>query len=55
LLNTIIDINLGLEYRYTKLLSFWTKFSNMTSQPYYMWNNYPSYRFRFMLGFTYAL
>lgn len=54
-LNTTVDINLGLEYRYTKLLSFWAKFNNMTAQPYYIWKNYPSYRFRFMLGFTYAL
>lgn len=50
-----VDLNLGLEYRYTKLLSFWAKFNNMTAQPYYMWNNYPSYRFRVMLGFTYGL
>lgn len=49
------DLNLGLEYRYTKLLSFWAKFNNITAQPYYMWYNYPSYRFRFMLGFTYGL
>jgi len=27
----------------------------MTAQPYYRWNNYPSYRFRVMLGFTYGL
>ncbi|MEX0985863.1 MAG: hypothetical protein WD052_00205 [Bacteroidales bacterium] len=54
-LNTTIDMNLGLEYRYTKLLSFWLKFNNMTAQPYYAWNNYPSYRFRFMAGFTYGL
>lgn len=54
-IGTTLDLNLGVEYRYTKLLSFWAKFNNMTAQPYYMWNNYPSYRFRFMLGFTYGL
>ncbi len=54
-LNTTIDLNLGAEYRYTKLLSFWMKFSNMTAQPYYQWYNYPSYRFRVMAGFTYGL
>lgn len=55
LLETTIDLNLGAEYRYTKLLSFWMKFNNLTAQPYYAWYNYPSYRFRFMAGFTYAL
>ena len=55
LLATTLDLNLGAEYRYTKLLSFWMKFNNITAQPYYAWYNYPSYRFRFMAGFTYAL
>ena len=54
-LNTSVDLNLGAEYRYTKFLSFWLKFNNMTAQPYYQWNNYPSYRFRVMAGFTYGL
>jgi hypothetical protein len=54
-LNTTVDLNLGAEYRYTKMLSFWAKFNNITAQPYYLWNNYPSYRFRLMLGFTYAM
>nr|MDA3822654.1 hypothetical protein [Bacteroidales bacterium] len=54
-LNTTIDLNLGVEYRYTKLLSFWARFNNMTAQPYYMWHNYPSHRFRAMVGFTYGL
>lgn len=54
-LGTTVDLNLGVEYRYTKLLSFWAKFNNMTAQPYYLYHNYPSYRFRFMLGFTYGL
>jgi len=54
-LNATFDLNLGVEYRYTKLLSFWARFNNMTAQPYYMWHNYPSHRFRVMLGFTYGL
>lgn len=54
-LNATVDLNLGVEYRYTKLLSFWARFNNMTAQPYYIWNNYPSHRFRVMLGFTYGL
>ncbi len=50
-----IDANLGLEYRYSKLLSFWARFNNLAAQKYYLYHNYPSYRFRAMLGLTYAL
>jgi len=49
------DLNLGIEYRYSKLLSFWVKFNNMAAQTYYQYNQYPSYNFRVMLGFSYAL
>jgi len=49
------DINLGVEYRYSKLLSFWVRFNNMTAQSYYLYHQYPSYRFRVMGGFSYAL
>ena len=49
------DLNLGLEYRYSKLLSFWARFNNVTGKAYYLYNQYPSYKFRAMLGFKYAL
>jgi hypothetical protein len=49
------DANLGLEYRYSKLLSFWIRFNNLAAQSYYLYNYYPSYRFRVMIGFNYAL
>jgi hypothetical protein len=49
------DLNLGMEYRYSKLLSFWVRFNNMAAQSYYLYNQYPSYKFRAMLGFSYAL
>ena len=49
------DANLGLEYRYSKLLSFWVRFNNLAAQTYYLYPNYPSYRFRVMVGFNYAL
>lgn len=54
-LPTTFDANLGVEYRYSKLLSFWARFNNIAAQKYYLYNNYPSYRFRLMLGLTYAL
>lgn len=49
------DLNLGMEYRYSKLLSFWVRFNNMAAQSYYLYNQYPSYKFRAMIGFKYAL
>lgn len=49
------DANLGVEYRYSTLLSFWARINNLAAQKYFQYNNYPSYRFRMMLGFTYAL
>jgi hypothetical protein len=50
-----IDGNLGIEYRYTKLLSFWVRFNNVAAQRYFLYAQYPSYRFRGMIGLTYAL
>lgn len=50
-----VDLNLGLEYRYTKVLSMWLKLNNFTATRYYAWNYYPSQRFNMMLGITYAL
>jgi hypothetical protein len=51
----MVDGNLGIEYRYSKLLSFWVRFNNVAAQKYYLYAQYPSYRFRAMLGLTYAL
>lgn len=48
------DINLGFEYRYSKILSAFIKINNLTSIKYYKWNNYPSYGFNMMAGVTYA-
>jgi hypothetical protein len=50
-----VSFSLGLEYRYTKILSFWTRLNNIALNRYYEWNYYPSQRFLFMAGFTYNL
>ena len=50
-----IDGNLGVEYNYSNLLSFWLRLNNVAAQRYYLYNQYPSFRFRAMVGFTYAL
>ena len=49
------NLNLRAEYRYTKILSFWTKLNNVSFNDYYEWAFYPTYRFMFMAGFTYSL
>ena len=48
------DVSVGLEYRYTKLLSGFLQFNNIGNVRYYRWNNYPSQRFNFMAGITFA-
>jgi hypothetical protein len=49
------DANLGLEYRYTKMLSFFLKLNNFGAAKYNIWNQYPAQRFQIMGGFTYIL
>ncbi len=53
LLNSIVDVNLGAEYRYSKFLSFFTTFNNIANMRYYRWERYPTQRFSFMLGVTF--
>jgi len=48
------DVSMGLEYRYTKLLSAFLNFNNIGNVRYFRWNNYPSQRFNFMGGITFA-
>jgi hypothetical protein len=50
----IIDINLGVEYRYNKKLSAFVNFNNIASMNYYQWNKYPSQGFNVMGGLTYS-
>lgn len=54
-LKNIVDFNLGVEYRYTKLLSGFVRFNNVGAARYYKWNQYPTHRFNLVAGFTYSL
>jgi hypothetical protein len=54
-MSTHFNLSLNAEYRYSKILSFWTKFDNITYKRYYEWAYYPSQRFLMMIGFTYSL
>ncbi len=49
-----IDVNLGLEYRYTKLLGAFLRINNLLAHKNYLWNYYPTERFNVMLGVTYC-
>jgi len=48
-------LNISAEYRYTKILSFWAKLSNISFSKYYEWAYFPTQRFMFLVGFTYSL
>ncbi len=50
-----VNLNLSAEYRYSKILSIWTKLNNVSNKKYYEWVYYPSQGFLFMVGFTYSL
>ena len=39
------NLNLSAEYRYSKILSFWTKLNNISNNRYYEWVYYPSQGF----------
>jgi hypothetical protein len=54
LMNPFFDFNLGIEYRYTKLLSLFLQFKNLSANRYSIWEQYPAYRFQAMAGLTYA-
>ncbi len=49
------NLNLSAEYRYSKILSFWTKINNISYNRYDEWSYYPTHRFLFMVGLTYSL
>ncbi len=48
------DFNLGLEYRYSKILSAFLNFNNIAAENYKQWYRYPSYGFNVLGGVTYA-
>jgi hypothetical protein len=51
-MKAIADINIGLEYRYSKKLSGFIKCNNLGFKRYAIWNNYPSQRFNFLMGIS---
>lgn len=53
-LKGVFDVNVGVEYRYTKKLGFFLNFNNITNFRYYRYNNYPTQRIGFMGGLSYS-
>ena len=53
-LDGIVDLNLGLEYRYTKKVSAFINFNNIASTRYERWQDYPTQRFNVLGGLKVA-
>lgn len=49
-----LDLNLAIDYRYTKILSFFINFNNIGAAKYQLWNSYPAQRFNVLGGLTFA-
>ncbi|MBN2275299.1 MAG: TonB-dependent receptor [Bacteroidales bacterium] len=54
-LDPVADLNLGVEYLFSKVFTIFLDIYNITGSSYMLWNQYPSQRFNFMIGFTYKL
>ncbi len=50
----VLDSNVGIEYRYTKILSVFLNFYNIQNQSYEMWSFYPTQGFGVLGGISYA-
>lgn len=53
-LGSFIDVNFGIEYRYTKRFSAFLKLNNIASIRYYKWEDYPLQLFNILGGLTYS-
>jgi hypothetical protein len=53
-LNSYIDLNLGIDYKYSKVLSAFLNINNLTASQYFKWYNYPSYGLNAVIGATYS-
>jgi hypothetical protein len=49
-----VDVNLGVEYKLKKALSFWLNINNIAGNEHFYWYNYPSYKMNLMAGLSYS-
>lgn len=54
IMKATFDFNIGLEYRYSKILSAFVNFNNIVANRHYPWMNYPKQRFNLIGGLTYS-
>lgn len=48
------DLSIGVDYRYSKLLTAFLNLNNILGSRYYYWYDYPGYRFNAMAGISYS-
>ena len=53
-LDGMVDVNLGVEYRYNKLISAFLNLNNIAAQKYNRWNQYPTQTFNLMGGLMFS-
>lgn len=53
-IKSYFDANLSVDYRYSKVLSFFVMLNNVGFTRYYKYYNHPNYRFTGMAGLTYS-
>jgi len=53
-LKSIVDGNIGVEYHYSKTLSFFVNINNIANSQYELWYLYPVQRFNLLGGFSFA-
>ena len=51
----VADINLKLNYNYSKALTLFAELYNIADRSYLIWDHYPSQRFNFLFGLSYKL
>jgi hypothetical protein len=54
-LKPVFDGNLSINYHYSRILTVFADFYNLAERSYQLWNQYPSQRFNFLIGFSYKL
>ena len=51
----VADLNLKVNYNYSKALTYLPTCIILADRSYLIWNQYPSQRFNFMFGLSYKL
>lgn len=52
-LKPFIDLNFGMEYKYSNVISAYLNFYNLVSKEYYIWNQYPTQKLFILFALSY--